>query len=308
MSTMMRNQFQDAFFARVPFIDHTIMDTYDMYPQEYSNFFKVKSSGRAFENVTSMIGTGHLVERGEDEAVTYDRIYQGPKSQYIHTEYALALRTSQVALEDDIDGILKNGAMHLGRSASYTPELLAAAIINNGETAASGLSTDKFTAPRGEALFSGTHALHNATTYSNLGSSDFGITSLREALNNIARIPDERGKLVRFRPDKLFGAPEMQYIFQEVLNSDGKSGTADNDLNAFRVLFDLRIFSWHYLTDTDAWYIQCMPSEHEMWFFWRVPFETSYDTDFDTGGSKMKIRGRMSMGYSGWRGMYSSTP
>lgn len=41
MSTMMRNQFQDAFFQRVPFIDHTIMDTYDMYPEQYSKFSRL---------------------------------------------------------------------------------------------------------------------------------------------------------------------------------------------------------------------------------------------------------------------------
>lgn len=308
MSTMMRNQFQDAFFQRVPFIDHTIMGTYDMYPEQYSKFFKTKSSGRAFENVTSMIGTGYLVERGEDEAVSYDRIYQGPKAQFIHTEYALALRTSQVALEDDIDGILKQGAMHLGRSARYTPEMLAAVIFNSGETAAAGLGVEKFTAPRGEALFSATHAMHNGGTYSNLGAADFGITSLRAALNNIARVPDERGKLVRFTPDRIVGSPEMQYIFQEILNSDGKSGTADNDLNAFRVLFSLRTDEWHYLNDLDAWYLLCTPAEHELWFFWRKAFETSHDTDWDTGGAKSKIRGRMSCGYAGWRGTYASTP
>jgi hypothetical protein len=193
----------------------------------------------------------------------------------------------------------------LGRSARYTPELVAAAIINNGKTASAGLAADKFVAARSEALFSATHAMTNGT-YSNLGTADFSITSLRAALNNIARIPDERGKLVRFTPSTIFAAPEMQYVMEELLNSAGKSGTADNDLNAFKTLFNLTARQWHYLTDLDAWYMQC--AGHEMNFYWRVPFATDHDTDFDTGGAKTKIRGRFSCGYSAWRGMYASTP
>lgn len=306
--TMLRAHFSDFFFSRVPFVDHTIWDTYGMYPEEYRKFFRVKGSSRAFENVLGMAGLGHLAEKGEDEPISYDRLYQGKKSQYIHTEYALGVRTSETALEDDIDGILKQSAVALGRSASYTPEIVAAAIINNGETANCGLGTDKFTAPGGEALFTASHANLDGSTYSNLGSADFSITALRDCLNNIGRITDERSKLVRFTPNVVFGAPEMQYIFQEVLNSSGKSGTADNDLNAFRVLFNLSPQSWHYLTDTDAWYVQCMPTEHELWFFWRRPFRTDHDTDFDTGGVKSKISGRFSCGFSNWRGIYASTP
>lgn len=306
MSMMLRNQFTERFFNRVPLVDYTIWDTYDQYPEEYSQFFNMKKSSREGENVLGMTGLGYLVEKGEDELVQYDRIFQGPKSQYIHTEYALAVSTSQTAMEDDLDGILKMGAQALGRSARYTPELVAAAIINNGKTASAGLAADKFVAARSEALFSASHAMTNGGTYSNLGTADFSITSLRAALNNIARIPDERGKLVRFTPSVIFAAPEMQYVMEELLNSAGKSGTADNDLNAFKTLFNLTAGQWHYLTDLDAWYMQC--AGHEMNFYWRVPFATDHDTDFDTGGSKTKIRGRFSCGYSAWRGMYASTP
>lgn len=306
MSLMLRNQFTEHFFTRVPLVDYTIWDTYDMYPEEFSQFFNIKSSGREAENVLGMTGLGYLVEKGEDEAVQYDRIFQGPKSSYIHTEYALAVSTSQTAMEDDLDGILKMGAQSLGRSARYTPEIVAAAIINNGKTASSGLSADKFVAPRSEALFSAAHAMTNGGTYSNLGAADFSITSLRAALNLSARIPDERGKLVRFRPSTIFAAPEMQYSIEEILNSTGKSGTADNDLNAFKTLFSLQARQWHYLTDLDAWYMSC--DGHELNFYWRVRFSTDHDTDFDTGGAKTKIRGRFSCGYSAWRGLYASTP
>jgi len=320
MATSLRNQFTDYFFSRVPFVDHIIFDTFSKYGEQYSKIFHVKRSGRAFENVLGMVSLGYLRTFGEDEAVSYDKVYQGPKSQYIHIKYGLAVRTSEEAMDDDVDGIMKTGAASLGRSAAYTPEIVAADVINNGESAPSG---QFFTAPRGEALFSASHALPfafdgeitgtdlggwSSGVYSNLGSADFSITALRAALTNISRTPDERGKLVRLTPNVVYGAPEMQYIFQEVLNSDGKSGTADNDLNAFKVLFNLSPFQWHYLSDVDAFYLLAMPGEHELNFFWRKPFTTDHDTDFDTGGGKSKITGRFSAGYSGWRGTYASTP
>jgi len=308
MSTMFRNHFSDFFFSRVPFVDYVIRDTYNKYPEQYSKIFHVKRSRRAFENVLGLVSLGYLGTKEEDEAITYDKFYQGPKSQYIHTTYALGLRTTMEAAQDDIDGIFNKGASALGRSATYSPEIVAANVINNGESAQSG----KFTPPRGEALFTATHSIPHGydgvSSYSNLGSADFSITGLRAALNNMARIPDERGKLVRFTPNTLFGAPEMRYIFEEILNSSGKSGTADNDLNAFKVLFNLSTFSWHYLTDLDAWYLLAKPGEHELNFYWRMPFTTDYDLDFDTGGMKTKITGRFSCGFSGWRGIYASTP
>lgn len=309
MSTMLRNQFSNFFFSRLPFIDHIMRETYGMYPEQFSKFFRVKKSGRAFENVLSMISLGYLAEKGEDEAVTYDSFKQGPYSKFIHTTHALAVRTSMEAMQDDGDGILKGGAQALARSARYTPEIVAANIINNGESAPS--DANKFVAPRSEALFSATHSTpfsESAATYSNLGSADFSITALRAALSNMQRITDERGKLVRFTPDVVFGSPEMQYIFQEILNSDGKAGTADNDLNAFRVLFNLSPVQWHYLTDLDAWYLRAKPNEHGLVFYWRMPFATDHDMDFDTGGSKSKIVGRFSAGYESWRGLYASTP
>lgn len=309
MSTMLRNQFQDFYFERVPFVDHIIRDTYNSYPQKYREIFTVKSSGRAFENVLGVTSLGYLARVGEDEPVTYDKIYQGPRSKFVHIKMGLAVRTSMESMQDDIDGILSNMARGLGRSASYAPEILAASIINDGETA----STDEmFTPPRSEALFSSSHSIPHGydgtSSYSNLGASDFSITSLRTALNNMARIPDERGKLVRFTPDMLLGAPEMQYVFEEILNSTGKSGTADNDLNAFKTLFDLTHMGWHYISDTDAWYLLAKKSERDMVFYWRMPFSTDYDDDWDTGGMKTKIMGRMSCGWSNWRGIYASTP
>lgn len=309
MSTMFRDNFSDFFFERVPFVDHIIRDTYRQYPREYSAIFNVKQSSRAFENVVGVTSLGYMAKKGEDEAITYDKFYQGPRSYYQHITYALGVRSSMEAMADDIDGILSRVGTALGRSASYSPEIVAADVINNGETAPSG---NEFIGPRGEALFTATHAqphaYDGAATYSNLGSSDFSITALRSALNNIHRITDERGKLVRFTPDILFGAPEMQHIFLEILQSDKKAGTADNDLNTFKVLYNLTLFSWNYLTDTDAWYIRCRPGEHEMNFFWRMAAQTAYDRDFDTGGMKAKVVSRFSAGYSGWRGIYASTP
>lgn len=310
MSTMLRNQFGNFFFQRLPFIDHIIRDEYNTYPQMYREFFNVKSSRRAFENVMGLTSLGYVVTKEEDARVTYDKIYQGPKSQYVHIAMALAVRTSMEAMQDDMDSIFGGMARGLGRSAAYAPEILAADVINNGETAQSGTM---FTPPNAEALFSASHAIPHAydgasTTYSNLGSTDFTITSLRSALNNMARIPDDRGKLVRFTPDVILGAPEMQYTFEEILGSEKKSGTADNDLNAFRTLFNLRHMGWHFLTDLDAWYLRAKKSETDLNFFWRMPWATDYDEDFDTGGMKTKIVGRMSCGWSNWRGIYASTP
>ena len=98
-----------------------------------------------------------------------------------------------------------------------------------------------------------------------------------------------------------------QYTASRLLDTAGRPGTADNDINAFRSLgtvpegFTVN----HYLTDTNAWFLMTdIPNGFK--HFVRTPIENSMDGDFDTGNVRYKSRERYSFGVSDPLGAYGS--
>ena len=91
------------------------------------------------------------------------------------------------------------------------------------------------------------------------------------------------------------------------MESQGRVGTADNDINAVRSMgaipqgFAIN----HYLTDTDAWFLTT-DVPNGLKYFVRTPMQTSMDGDFDTGNARYKARERYSFGWSDPLGMFGS--
>jgi hypothetical protein len=77
-------------------------------------------------------------------------------------------------------------------------------------------------------------------------------------LINIAGLTDERGLKIAVRGMKLIIPKELQFIAERVINSNLRSGTADNDLNAMKsmgMLPDGAVVN-HFLTDTENFFIK----------------------------------------------------
>ena len=106
---------------------------------------------------------------------------------------------------------------------------------------------------------------------------------------------------------KLVIPPNLQFVATRLLETEGRVGTADNDLNAIRnngsVPEGYTIN--HYLTDTDAWFLMT-DVPNGLKHFTRSPMATSMDADFDTGNSRYKARERYSFGVSDPLGIFGS--
>jgi hypothetical protein len=62
---------------------------------------------------------------------------------------------------------------------------------------------------------------------------------------------------------------------------------------------------WHYLSDTDAWFITT-DAENGLKLFNRRALSFAKDSDFDTDNFKHKATERYVAGWSDWRGIYGS--
>ena len=92
-----------------------------------------------------------------------------------------------------------------------------------------------------------------------------------------------------------------------ILQTEGRVGTADNDINAIYTNGSIpEGYSVnHYLTDTNAWFlITDVPTGMNQ--FERQALANSMDGDFDTGNVRYKARERYSFGVSDPLGIFGS--
>ena len=206
-------------------------------------------------------------------------------------------------MEDNLyDSLSSRYTKALARAMAYTKQVKAASILNNG-------FDSNYTGGDGVELFSTAHPLVSGGTNQNepTTASDLNETSLENAVITIGGWTDERGLLIAARPLKLVIPSALQFVATRLMESQGRVGTADNDVNAIRSMgaipqgFAIN----HYLTDTDAWFLTT-DVPNGLKHFVRTPMQTSMDGDFDTGNARYKARERYSFGWSDPLGMFGS--
>jgi phage major head subunit gpT-like protein len=282
-------------------LNSMFQDGLESWGNEYQKIFNVLNSTKQTEQDSYESGFGAMPEKPEGVAATYDTIYPGIKETYTHKTYALGYEITEEAIEDNLQTpeTFNKLPQALTRSGEETVEITAANIFNNGFTTA-GFD--------GQYLFDDDHPLLGGGTQSNIPSTaaDLSITSLTAGLTAIEKMVDERGLR---RPSKavLLVVPvDLWNVAEELLESEYKPYVANNEVNALQKK-DLQYFVWHYLTDTDAWFLLSEKANHMLKFYWRVkPGALRRGTDFDSTNLKHLSRMRFSVGYSHYMGTYGS--
>ena len=169
-------------------------------------------------------------------------------------------------------------------------------------------TTDNFDSGDGVSLFNTAHPTIAGTVSNTLAAqADLNETSLEQSLIDIAAMTDERGLKIAARGVKMIIPSELQFTAERLMKSQGRVGTADNDVNA---LVSMGMIPQGYrinnfLTDTDAFYI-LTDVPNGMKYFERAPIKTAMEGDFDTGNVRYKARERYSFGVSDFRGIFAS--
>ena len=91
----------------------------------------------------------------------------------------------------------------------------------------------RFTSGDGVNLFSTAHPTIAGTVSNTLATqADLNETSLEQSLIDIAAMTDERGLKIAARGMKMIVPSELQFQAERLMKSQGRTGTADNDINA----------------------------------------------------------------------------
>ncbi len=275
---------------------------YAKYGEEHKEIFESESSDRSFEEEVKLSGFGAAPVKNEGSAIDYDNAQEAFTARYTHETIAMGFSVTEEAIEDNLyDSLSSRYTKALARAMAYTKQVKAATILNG---AFSGTTYGD-----GKALCVTDHPLVGGGTNSNRPAvaADLNETSLEAAVIQLAGWTDERGLLIAAKPRKLVIPPALQFVATRLLDTEGRVGTADNDLNALRNNGSIPegFTVNHYLTDTDAWFLTT-DVPNGLKHFVRTPMSTSMDADFDTGNSRYKARERYSFGVSDPLGIFGS--
>jgi len=277
---------------------------YAKYGEEHAEIFETESSDRSFEEEVKLSGFSAAPVKNEGAAIEYDSAQEAWTARYTHETIAMGFSITEEAMEDNLyDSLSSRYTKALARAMAYTKQVKAAAVLNNA------FSGSGVTYGDGKVLCATDHPLVSGGTNSNTFTvgADLNETSLEAAVIQIAGWTDERGLLIAAKPRKLIVPPALQFVATRLLDTEGRVGTADNDLNALRNNGSIpEGYSVnHYLTDTNAFFLMT-DVPNGLKHFVRTPMSTSMDADFDTGNARYKARERYSFGVSDPLGIFGS--
>lgn len=275
---------------------------YDNYENEHSEIYETENSDRSFEEEVKLSGFAAAPVKAEGSSLSYDNAQEHYTARYNHETVAMGFSITEEAMEDNLyDSLSARYTKALARAMAYTKQTKAAALLNTGFTT--------FSSGDGVSLFNTSHPTVGGGTNANrlAVNADLNETSLEQAVIDIAAFTDERGLLIAARPRKMIVPPALMFVATRLLQTELRTGTADNDTNALRsngsIPEGYRVN--HYLTDTDAFFITT-DIPNGMKHFVRTPMATAMDGDFDTGNVRYKARERYSFGVSDPLGMFGS--
>ena len=281
---------------------------YRQYADETTEIFDTESSDRAFEEEVMLSGFGNAAVKPEGQGVQFDDAQETFTARYTNETIALAFAITEEAIEDNLyDRLASRYTKALARSMASTKNVKGAAVLNNG-------FNNTFAGGDGVALF-GNDGAGNTThptlagTFRNQPAvaADCNETSLEQGMIDISALTDERGLKIAARGTKMIVPPQLQFVADRLLNTEGRTGTADNDINAIK---NMGMVSGgyvvnHYLTDPDAWFVKT-DVPNGLKHFSRSPIKTTMEGDFDTGNVRYKARERYVFGFSDPRGIYGN--
>ena len=275
---------------------------YKRYDNEHAEIYDTENSDRAFEEEVMLSGFGNAQTKAEGSGVSFDDAQETFTSRYQHETIALAFAITEEAIEDNLyDRLASRYTKALARSMANTKQVKAASVLNNAFDSNFKGGDSKELCATDHPTLSGSFANELAT------SADLNETSLEQSMIDIAAMTDERGMKIAARGVKMIIPSELQFTAERLMKSQGRTGTADNDINALANMGMLPqgYVINHFLTDTDAFFIKTdVPNGMKM--FVRAPIKTAMEGDFDTGNVRYKARERYSFGFSDPRGMFGS--
>lgn len=264
-----RDQYSDLYgSAQLPVLEEVFRFEMAQHPSRRQELFKIVQTERDIWQSTEVHDLDLFSNIAEGSEYSFARGKQGASKTLSIVKYGLGFSISEEAVEDGKFNEIADLVRKLAKSARESQEVQAMNIFNNAfstETTADGVS-----------LINSAHTLPSGGTWSNTLSTnaDLSVTSLENMLTAFeTQQVGDTGIIYNKMPKILLVHPSNKRLAKELIGSDLKAETADNNMNSFKEE-GLRVISSPHLTDQDAWFMLSAPSENGLRIVSRTPIQT----------------------------------
>lgn len=276
-------------------------DEYEDLAAQYTEIFNIRTSERAFEDELVATGLGTAGQRPEGEPVPMDAPRPRGSVRYTHVGFAIGYEVTQELADDELYGaVVPPNSRYLARAMRDAEEREAAAILNNAFSSQQAYD--------GVSLLNNSHDTVGAGTLANRPATDIdvSVTALQASVERFMDLQTDRGLRINLQPQVVAHPPNLHWVVREILQSEFKPFTANNEVNVLRNM-GMRPFTYQYLTDSDAWFVLADQSNHDLNFFWRE--RPNMDDDYDKRTRTLAFMNfaRFVAGVTDWRGIDGSS-
>lgn len=297
-----RNNYSDLFgTTMLPALEELFRSELEMHPSVRSQIFKMVSTDRDIWQSSELhdMALFEVIPEGTD--YSFQRPKQGANKTLTINKYGLGFSISEEAIDDGKFDFIADAVRKMAKSAKESQEISAMDVINNGFSAT--------TVADGLSLFNTAHTLPSGLTFRNRPSSEVDLApgSLDAALVDFeTQFIGDSGIIYKPKPKVLLVHPSNKRYAMEIIGSDLKADTPNNNMNSLKQ-DGLRVVSSAHLTDTDAWFLLADPSETGLRIVSRKPIETKSEEGFDNDSIRYKSRYREIVGAIHAMGVWGTT-
>lgn len=302
--SFLRSNYSDLFgSSMLPVLEELFRYELMQHPQRRDQLFKMVSTERDIWQSSELHDMPLFQQQAEGQDYSFYRPNQGNNKTLNIVKYGLGFSISQEAIDDGKWDFIGDAVKKMAKSAKESQEIQAMNIFNNGfgsEVSADGLS-----------IFNTAHTLPSGLTFRNKLSvdADLSPSSLETALIDFeTQFIGDSGIIYNIAPKILLVHPENKRYAMEIIGSELKADTADNNMNSLKN-DGLVVVSSPHLTDTDAWFVLAAPDQTGLRIVQRTGIETKgsgEDVGFINDSVYYKSRYREKIGVIHALGIYGS--
>lgn len=265
----LRANYSDLFgSSMLPVLEELFRSELEMHPSRREELFKIVNTNRDIYQMSELLDMPLFSEVPENTEYSFSRPKQGANKTLTILKYGLGFSISEEAVDDGKFDFISDAIRKMAKSAKESQEIAAMNIINNG------FSSE--TTPDGLSIFNTAHTLPSGLTFRNRASAevDLSQSALDSALADFeTQFIGDSGIIYKMMPKVLLVHPNSKRYAKELIGSDLKPDSMDNNMNSLKEE-GLRVVSSPHITDTDSWCLLAAPSEHGLRIVQRKPIET----------------------------------
>ncbi len=195
--------------------------------------FMQDSSDSSAEIMETFKGVSAWGEKDESGNVPEESARVDNQKTYTMLTFAKGVEVSKEFFDDNKHGVYERTVADFARKAKLGRDKNAFKIYNGG--------FDTYVTADDSYIFATDHTTLSGATVSNLGTAALSESSLNDAIVALIEQKDQAGEVMGEMPETLLVAPALFKTACEILESELKSGTADNDTNVYSSKYNIYI-------------------------------------------------------------------